>query len=72
MVYDKSVKMKSPCPGSDRIRGDLKIRYVYRFISILRNIGVIEAIAQEIVLAEFIALRAPVAHSEHGDHLHRH
>ena len=40
MVYDKSVKMKSPCPGSDRIRGDLKIRYVYWFISFfgyLRN-----------------------------------
>ena len=35
------------------------------------DIGVIEAIAQEIVLAEFIALRSPVAHSEHGDHLHR-
>ena len=33
MVYDKSVKMKSPSPGSDRIRGDLKIRYVYWFIS---------------------------------------
>ena len=35
------------------------------------DIGVIEAIAQEIIFAEFIALRAPVAHSEHGDHLHR-
>ena len=34
------------------------------------DIGVIEAIAQEIVLAEFIALRAPVAHGQHSQHRH--